>query len=288
MGNEGSLHSAAPPSQRPSPPPCRPQPQSTPESCRPRSSPRACAHVNGFSGMWSSTSEAVRPDAIRGRSPRSQQSVADAEFPDRFLSEAATAAHQVEDWWAWAHRPGTPVAEPSGTAIEHYARSDPSHALPRRPRIDASVQRRAGAGGTVEGRFDEGTIRHYRDVTEGVRGAGMTPMVTINHFTLPACEGKAGEVQTACPAEEGRSDDQLEGQRARLTQYDELDQVTYRGSHPRVLDRRRRLASPSGTRVQVAGQRDVVGLTDPVGRPRGIPAIRRPPHRCWRCRGSTG
>jgi beta-glucosidase len=49
-----------------------------------------------------------------------------------------------------------------------------------------------GAGGTVEGRFDEGAIRHYRDVIEAVRGAGMTPMVTINHFTLPAWLARRG------------------------------------------------------------------------------------------------
>jgi beta-glucosidase len=120
-------------------------------------------------------------------------------FPDSFLWGVATAAHQVggdnrnSDWWAWEHRPGTPVTEPSGTAIEHYARFERDIAL------------LAGLGYTTyrfsvewarvepaEGRFDEDAIRHYRAVTEAVRDAGMTPMVTLNHFTLPAWLARRG------------------------------------------------------------------------------------------------
>ena len=120
-------------------------------------------------------------------------------YPDGFLWGAATAAHQVEgdnrdsDWWAWEHRAGTVVAEPSGTAIDHYARFERDIAL------------LAGLGYTtyrfsvewariepVEGRFDDEAIRHYRDVTAAVRNAGMAPMVTLNHFTLPAWLGRSG------------------------------------------------------------------------------------------------
>jgi beta-glucosidase len=120
-------------------------------------------------------------------------------FPDGFMWGVATAAHQVEgdnrnsDWWAWELRSGTPVAEPSGTAIEHYARYANDSAL------------LAGLGYTTyrfsvewarvepaEGSFDEDAIRHYRDVTEAVRDAGMTPMVTLNHFTLPAWLARRG------------------------------------------------------------------------------------------------
>jgi hypothetical protein len=58
-----------------------------------------------------------------------------ADIPDGFLWGAATAAHQVEgdnrcsNWWACERRPGTPVAEPSGTAIEHHARFERDIAL---------------------------------------------------------------------------------------------------------------------------------------------------------------
>jgi beta-glucosidase len=114
-------------------------------------------------------------------------------FPDGFLWGVATAAHQVEgdnrnsDWWAWEHRPGTPVAEPSGSAIEHYARFASDIAL--LAELGCTTYRFSVEWARVEpaeDRFDEDGIRHYRDVTQAVRDAGMTPMVTLNHFTLPA------------------------------------------------------------------------------------------------------
>jgi beta-glucosidase len=114
-------------------------------------------------------------------------------FPDGFLWGVATAAHQGEgdnrnsDWWAWEHRPGTPVAEPSGSAIEHYTRFASDVAL--LAELGCTTYRFSVEWARVEpaeDRFDEHAIRHYRDVTQAVRDAGMTPMVTLNHFTLPA------------------------------------------------------------------------------------------------------
>jgi beta-glucosidase len=129
-------------------------------------------------------------------------------FPDGFLWGVATAAHQVEgdnrnsDWWAWEHRPGSPVAEPSGTAVEHYAR------------FESDIALLAGLGYTTyrfsvewarvepaEGHFEEDAVRHYRAVTEAVRDAGMTPIVTLNHFTLPAwLARRGGWIATAAPS----------------------------------------------------------------------------------------
>jgi beta-glucosidase len=104
----------------------------------------------------------------------------------------ATAAHQVEghnrhsDWWAWEHKPSSPVAEPSGSAIDHLNRYEDDIAL------------LAGLGFTTyrfstewarlepaEGVFNEPALDHYRRIVEAVHAAGMTPMVTLNHFTLP-------------------------------------------------------------------------------------------------------
>lgn len=113
-------------------------------------------------------------------------------FPEGFLWGTAAAAHQVEgdnrnsDWWAWELRPGSPVAEPSGTAIEQYTRY----------RSDADLVGSLGFNTyrfsvewsriePAEGTFDEAALAHYVDVTEAVLEAGMTPMVTLNHFTLP-------------------------------------------------------------------------------------------------------
>lgn len=113
-------------------------------------------------------------------------------FPADFLWGAATAAHQVEggnsnsDWWEWELRAGTPVAEPSGDAIDHYAR------------YLSDIELLAGLGFGMyrfsvewariepeEGSFDRDALDHYRSVIEAVRSNGMEPMVTLHHFTLP-------------------------------------------------------------------------------------------------------
>jgi beta-glucosidase len=52
----------------------------------------------------------------------------DLVFLPSFLWGTATAAHQVEggntdsDWWDWEQRQGTPCADRSGVAIDHYRR----------------------------------------------------------------------------------------------------------------------------------------------------------------------
>jgi beta-glucosidase len=113
-------------------------------------------------------------------------------FPDGFLWGTATAAHQVEgdntnsDWWDWEHRPDSRVAEPSGRACEHFTRYADDVAL------------LAGAGlntyrysvewariEPAEGEFDTAALDHYLRMTDVVRAAGVTPMVTLHHFTLP-------------------------------------------------------------------------------------------------------
>ena len=113
-------------------------------------------------------------------------------FPADFLWGAATAGHQVEgdnrnsDWWAWEQRPDSPIAEPSGATCEHLTRYPEDVAL------------LAGAGLNTyrysvewsriepsEGNFDDEALTHYRRMTQTVVDAGVTPMVTLNHFTVP-------------------------------------------------------------------------------------------------------
>ena len=116
----------------------------------------------------------------------------DLAFPPGFLWGVATAGHQVEgdntnsDWWAWEQRPDTPVAEASGRACEHYTRYAD----------DISLLADAGLNTyrysiewsrvePVEGSFDGDALDHYRRMTQAVVDAGVTPMVTLNHFTVP-------------------------------------------------------------------------------------------------------
>ena len=119
--------------------------------------------------------------------------MSDFTFPDGFLWGTATAAHQVEggnsssDWWEWELRAGTPCKEPSGDALDHYNR------------YPADVAMLAGLGFNTyrfsvewariepsEGVFDDRQLDHYRDMVTAVRESKLIPMVTLNHFTLPA------------------------------------------------------------------------------------------------------
>ena len=113
-------------------------------------------------------------------------------FPAGFLWGAATAAHQVEgdntnsDWWEWEHAPKTPCPEPSGRACEHYTRYPDDVATLADLGLNTyrfSVE--WARIEPVEGEFDSAALAHYRQMTETVRAAGLTPMVTLHHFTLP-------------------------------------------------------------------------------------------------------
>src|SRR3954470_15297464 len=113
-------------------------------------------------------------------------------FPADFLWGAATAAHQVEgdntgsDWWDWEHAPGSPCPEPSGRACEHYTRYPDDVAV--LADIGLNTYRYSVEWARIEpaeGEFDAAQLAHYRAMTEAVRAAGLTPMVTLHHFTLP-------------------------------------------------------------------------------------------------------
>jgi beta-glucosidase len=125
--------------------------------------------------------------------------VTDLLFPSDFLWGAATAAHQVEggnsnsDWWDWEQNSGGRVKEPSGSACEHYTRYPQDIAL--LASLGLNTYRFSVEWARIEpsdGVFDPEALAHYRAVVDTVRAAGLTPMVTLNHFTLPrwvAAEG---------------------------------------------------------------------------------------------------
>lgn len=111
----------------------------------------------------------------------------------KFLIGAATAAHQVEgnnihsDFWVMEHIKHSDFVEPSGLACDHYNRYAEDIAL------------LAQAGGNAyrfgiewariepeEGRFDEAELDHYRNVIDCCYQNGITPVVTLMHFSSPA------------------------------------------------------------------------------------------------------
>lgn len=120
-------------------------------------------------------------------------------FPDSFLWGTATAAHQVEgdnvasDFWVLENMPGTFFAEPSGDACDHYRLYRQDIALLKE--LGFSSYRFSIEWARVEpedGRFSRAAIAHYRDVLEACHEFGITPMVTLHHFTSPRWLMKLG------------------------------------------------------------------------------------------------
>src|SRR5574338_330580 len=120
-------------------------------------------------------------------------------FPPGFLWGTATAAHQVEgnnrssDWWEWELRRGTPCLEPCGDAVDHFHRYPTDIAL--LADLGFNAYRFSVEWARLEpeqGRFDPEAVAHYRRMAEAVVAAGLIPMVTLNHFTLPLWLARRG------------------------------------------------------------------------------------------------
>ena len=113
-----------------------------------------------------------------------------------FLWGASTAAHQIEgnnlasDFWAAenAAGPGNPMfQERSGDACDSY----------HRYREDVRLAAEGGLNAyrfsiewariePVKGRFSRAELLHYRDMIDACHEYGLTPLVTLHHFTSPA------------------------------------------------------------------------------------------------------
>lgn len=137
-------------------------------------------------------------------------------FPKRFLWGASTAAHQVEgglhnQWTVWeqehakklaaqasyqfgdvaswpqvaeeAQRPDTYI---SGRGVEHYQRYEEDFDLLEQLHFNAF---RFGIEWAriepEEGCWDAEAIAHYRAYLKSLKARGITPVVTLFHFTLP-------------------------------------------------------------------------------------------------------
>jgi beta-glucosidase len=121
------------------------------------------------------------------------------DFPADFLWGSATAAHQVEgsntdsDWWDWEQRAGSGVREASGVGIDHWRRYPDDFRLlaalgQNAHRLSIEWARLEPAPG--EWRTD--VVEHYRSVLGTLRDLGMTPLVTLHHFTSPRWFAAAG------------------------------------------------------------------------------------------------
>lgn len=114
------------------------------------------------------------------------------QFPYHFIWGAATAAHQVEgnninsDAWVEEHAEGSPYAEPSGDAIDHYHRYREDIAL--LASLGLKAYRFSIEWARIEpepGVYSLAAIAHYGDMLKACYDHGLVPLVTLHHFTSP-------------------------------------------------------------------------------------------------------
>lgn len=114
-------------------------------------------------------------------------------FPDGFKWCVATAAHQIEgynvdsDWWDWEQEAGhIKNGARSGRACDHWNRVEEDIELLTKLHVDAyrfSIEWAKIEPAPGEWNF-EAAEHYYREI-EALRKRGISPLVTLQHFTLP-------------------------------------------------------------------------------------------------------
>ena len=115
-------------------------------------------------------------------------------FPKGFLWGTATSSHQVEggntnnNWWAWEQQEGRILkGHKSGLACDWWGgrwKEDFDRAVEggqNAHRLSVEWSRIQPA----PDRWDEQALERYRTMLRGLRDRGITPMVTLHHFTDP-------------------------------------------------------------------------------------------------------
>lgn len=113
-------------------------------------------------------------------------------FPENFLLGASTAAHQVEgnnihsDYYTMELMKSTSFAESSADAVDHYNRYEEDiKLLVKAGLICYRFSIEWARIEPVEGQFDESKVEHYRKMLRFCKENGVTPIVTLHHFTSP-------------------------------------------------------------------------------------------------------
>jgi len=115
-------------------------------------------------------------------------------FPTGFLWGTATAAHQVEggntnnNWYAWENTPGRILNnDKSGKACDWWGgnwRGD----FDRAKEGGQNAHRMSIEWSRIQptpDRWDEDALDAYREIVRGLYDRGMTPLITLHHFTDP-------------------------------------------------------------------------------------------------------
>ncbi|RME91159.1 MAG: glycoside hydrolase family 1 protein [Anaerolineae bacterium] len=112
-------------------------------------------------------------------------------FPRGFLWGTATSSHQVEgnntnnNWWVWEQEGHT--VHTSGLACDWWGgrwRED----FDRAAESGQNAHRFSVEWSRIQpepDRWDEDALDHYRQMVRGLKERGLTPLVTLHHFTDP-------------------------------------------------------------------------------------------------------
>ena len=119
-------------------------------------------------------------------------------FPKNFAWGTATAAHQVEgnnsnnNWYKWEHavdesgKPRIHNGQKSGLAADHWNRYREDIRLMKD--LGTDHYRFSVEWSRIEpemGAFNQEAIQHYRDLCIALIDSGITPVVTLHHFSHP-------------------------------------------------------------------------------------------------------
>lgn len=120
-------------------------------------------------------------------------------FPEGFVWGSGISAHQVEgdnrhnDWWAFEQQGKVTRSEASGLATDHYHRFEEDFEIART--LDQRAVKISIEWSRIEkerGVYDETEIEHYVDVVRAASMRGISPYVTLHHFTNPHWLGAYG------------------------------------------------------------------------------------------------
>lgn len=113
-------------------------------------------------------------------------------FPDGFLWGASTSSHQIEggtnnDWTAWEKIPGhIKTGEVSGKAANSWELYEKDFDLLEE--MNLTAYRFSIEWSRIEpeqGQFNAEATNHYKEMLLGLQKRGITPVITIHHFTNP-------------------------------------------------------------------------------------------------------
>ncbi len=114
-------------------------------------------------------------------------------FPPGFLWGCATAAHQVEggnrnDWWQWEQQPGRIFQDHKHGLACDWWNGRYEEDFDRAASLYNNAQRISVEWSRIEpeaGKIDQWALDRYRQMVLALRERGMTPMITLHHFTNP-------------------------------------------------------------------------------------------------------